>query len=84
MTAKNSNVDVIGVNIGQYDVVLSCLIIRNGRIVGEVKNTFEPLNLDEIDSYMPQIILSLFDKNTPSNEILVSHNISEISSLKTL
>ena len=84
MTAKNSNVDVIGVNIGQYDVVLSCLIIRNGRIVGEVKNTFEPLNLDEIDSYMPQIILGLFDKNTPSNEILVSHNISEISSLKTL
>lgn len=84
MTAKNSNVDVIGVNIGQYDVVLSCLIIRNGRIVGEVKNTFEPLNLDEIDSYMPQIILSLFDKNTPSNEILVSHNISEISSLKIL
>ena len=84
MTAKNSNVDVIGVNIGQYDVVLSCLIIRNGRIVGEVKNTFEPLNLNEIDSYIPQIILSLFDKNTPSNEILVSHNISEISSLKTL
>jgi len=84
MTAKNSNVDVIGVNIGKYDVVLSCLIIRNGRIVGEVKNTFEPLNLDEIDSYIPQIILSLFDKNTPSNEILVSHNISEISSLKTL
>ena len=84
MTAKNSNVDVIGVNIGQYDVVLSCLIIRNGRIVGEVKNTFEPLNLNEIDSYIPQIILSLFDKNTPSNEILVSHNISEISSLKTI
>ena len=73
MTSNDKNVDVIGIDIGRYDVVLSCLLIRNGRIVGEVKNNFEPMDVQEYENYLPQIIINLFEKNMPSNEVLVSH-----------
>ena len=73
MTSNDKNVDVIGIDIGRYDVVLSCLLIRNGRIVGEVKNKFEPMDVQEYENYLPQIIINLFEKNMPSNEVLVSH-----------
>jgi excinuclease ABC subunit C len=73
MTSNDKNVDVIGIDIGRYDVVLSCLLIRNGRIVGEVKNNFEPMNVKGYENYLPQIIINLFEKNMPSNEVLVSH-----------
>ena len=73
MTSNDKNVDVIGIDIGRYDVVLSCLLIRNGRIVGEVKNNFEPMNVKDYENYLPQIIINLFEKNMPSNEVLVSH-----------
>ena len=80
MTSNDKNVDVIGIDIGRYDVVLSCLLIRNGRIVGEVKNNFEPMNVEDYENYLPQIIINLFEKNMPSNEVLVSHEfpLSEI------
>ena len=80
MTSNDKNVDVIGIDIGRYDVVLSCLLIRNGRIVGEVKNNFEPMDVQEYENYLPQIIINLFEKNMPSNEVLVSHEfpMSEI------
>ncbi len=73
MTSNDKNVDVIGIDIGRYDVVLSCLLIRNGRIVGEVKNNFEPMNVKDYENYLQQIIINLFEKNMPSNEVLVSH-----------
>ena len=71
---------IIHIDIGRYDVVLSCLLIRNGRIVGEVKNNFEPMNVEDYENYLPQIIINLFEKNMPSNEVLVSHEfpLSEI------
>ena len=80
MTSNDKNVDVIGIDIGRFDVVLSCLLIRNGRIVGEVKNNFEPMDVEDYEDYLPQIIINLFEKNMPSNEILVSHEfpLSEI------
>ena len=67
------NVDVIGIDIGKYDVVITCLLIRNGRITGEVKRSFEPIKVDEVENYLPQIIINLFEENSPSNEILISH-----------
>ena len=73
MTSNDKNVDVIGIDIGRFDVVLSCLLIRNGRIVGEVKNNFEPMDVQDYKNYLPKIIINLFEKNMPSNEILVSH-----------
>jgi len=73
MTSNDKNVDVIGIDIGRFDVVLSCLLIRNGRIVGEVKNNFEPMDVQDYENYLPKIIINLFEKNMPSNEILVSH-----------
>lgn len=73
MTSNEKNVDVIGIDIGKYDVVITCLLIRNGRITGEVKRSFEPINVDEVENYLPQIITNLFEENSPSNEILISH-----------
>ncbi len=73
MTSNEKNVDVIGIDIGKYDVVITCLLIRNGRITGEVKRSFEPINVDEVENYLPQIIINLFEENSPSNEILISH-----------
>ena len=73
MTSNEKNVDVIGIDIGKYDVVITCLLIRNGRITGEVKRSFEPINTDEVENYLPQIIINLFEENAPSNEILISH-----------
>ena len=62
MTSNDKNVDVIGIDIGRFDVVLSCLLIRNGRITGEVKRSFEPINVDEVENYLPQIIINLFEE----------------------
>jgi len=73
MTSNEKNVDVIGIDIGKYDVVITCLLIRNGRITGEVKRSFEPIKVDEVENYLPQIIINLFEENSPSNEILISH-----------
>ncbi len=71
---NKQSVDVLGVDIDNLDVVISCLLIRNGRIVGEVKKTLEPIDTSEYNDYLPQIILSIFSENEPSDEILVSHN----------
>ena len=78
MTANGKNVDVIGIDIGNYDVVLTCLIIRNGRITGEIKKNLEPINVNDIETYLPQIIINMFENHTPSNEILISHEFSLI------
>ena len=71
---NKQSVDVLGVDIDNLDVVISCLLIRNGRIVGEVKKTLEPIDTEEYNEYLPQVILSIFSENEPSEEILVSHN----------
>ena len=72
---NKKSVDVLGIDIDKLDVVISCLLIRNGRIIGEVKKTLEPIDTSEYNEYLPQIILSIFTENEPSEEILVSHNI---------
>ena len=41
MTTKKDSVDVVAINIGKYDVLTSCLKVRNGRVVGEIKKTSE-------------------------------------------
>ena len=71
---NKKSVDVLGVDIDNLDVVISCLLIRNGRIIGEVKKTLEPIDTSEYNEYLPQVILSVFSENEPSEEILVSHN----------
>ena len=71
---NKKSVDVLGVDIDNLDVVISCLFIRNGRIIGEVKKTLEPIDTSDYNEYLPQIILSIFSENEPSEEILVSHN----------
>ena len=71
---NKQSVDVLGVDIDNLDVVISCLLIRNGRIIGEVKKTLEPIDTEEYNEYLPQVILSIFSENEPSEEILVSHN----------
>ena len=79
MTSNDKNVDVIGIDIGKYDVVLTCLIIRNGRITGEIKKTLEPIDVNDIETYLPQIIINMFENHIPSNEILISHEFSLIN-----
>lgn len=74
MVSNTKSVDVIGIDVSNLDVVISCLLIRNGRIIGEVKKTFEPIDTKKHDEYLPQIILSIFSENQPSEEILVSHS----------
>ena len=37
MVSNTKSVDVIGIDVSNLDVVISCLLIRNGRIIGEVK-----------------------------------------------
>jgi len=71
---NKKSVDVLGIDIDKLDVVISCLLIRNGRIIGEVKKTLEPIDTYEYNEYLPQVILSIFSENEPSDEILVSHN----------
>tara|TARA_A100001015_G_scaffold308091_1_gene405125 strand:- start:4357 stop:6003 length:1647 start_codon:yes stop_codon:yes gene_type:complete len=71
---NKKSVDVLGVDIDNLDVVISCLLIRNGRIIGEVKKTLEPIDTSDYNQYLPQVILSVFSENEPSEEILVSHN----------
>ena len=71
---NKKSVDVLGVDIDNLDVVISCLLIRNGRIIGEVKKTLEPIDTSDYNEYLPQVILSVFSENEPSEEILVSHN----------
>ena len=74
MTANDKNVDVIGIDIGKYDVVATCLFIRNGRIVGEIKKSFEPINTDEFNDYLPQIIFNIYSNKEPASELIVSHS----------
>ena len=74
MTANDKNVDVIGIDIGKYDVVATCLFIRNGRIVGEIKKSFEPINTDEFNDYLPQIIFNIYSNEEPASELIVSHS----------
>jgi len=74
MVSNTKSVDVIGIDVSNLDVVISCLLIRSGRIIGEVKKTFEPIDTKKHDEYLPQIILSIFSENQPSEEILVSHS----------
>lgn len=74
MTANDKNVDVIGIDIGKYDVVATCLFIRNGRIVGEIKKSFEPIITDEFNDYLPQIIFNIYSNEEPASELLVSHS----------
>ena len=74
LVENKKSVDVLGIDIDNLDVVISCLLIRNGRIVGEVKKTLEPIDTEEYNEYLPQVILSIFSENEPSEEILVSHN----------
>ena len=74
MTANDKNVDVIGMDIGKYDVVATCLFIRNGRIVGEIKKSFEPINTDEFNDYLPQIIFNIYSNKEPASELIVSHS----------
>ena len=71
---NKKSVDVLGIDIDNLDVVISCLLIRSGRIIGEVKKTLEPIDTSDYNEYLPQIILSIFSENEPSEEILVSHN----------
>ncbi len=71
---NKKSVDVLGIDIDNLDVVISCLLIRNGRIIGEVKKTLEPIDPSDYHEYLPQVILSIFSENEPSEEILVSHN----------
>src|SRR6056300_127859 len=78
MVSNTKSVDVIGIDVSNLDVVISCLLIRNGRIIGEVKKTFEPIDTKKHDEYLPQIILSIFSDNQPSEEILVSHSFPYI------
>ena len=79
MTANDKNVDVIGIDVGKYDVVLTCLIIRNGRITGEIKKNIEPIDVNDIETYLPQIIINMFENHIPSNEILISQQFSLIN-----
>ena len=74
MTSNDKNVDVIGIDVGKYDVVATCLFIRKGRIVGEIKKNFEPINTEEFNQYLPQIIFNVFSTEEPSSEIIVSHS----------
>ena len=78
MVSNTKSVDVIGIDVSNLDVVISCLLIRSGRIIGEVKKTFEPIDTKKHDEYLPQIILSIFSENQPSEEILVSHSFPYI------
>ena len=74
LVENKKSVDVLGIDIDNLDVVVSCLLIRNGRIIGEVKKIIEPLDSEKINDYLPEVILSIFSENEPSVEILVSHN----------
>ena len=82
MVADKKSVDVVGIDISNFDVVISCLLIRNGRIIGEVKKTLEPIDTEQYEEYLPQIILSIFSENQPSDEILVSHNFPFVETVQ--
>ena len=82
MVADKKSVDVVGIDISNFDVVISCLLIRNGRIIGEVKKTLEPIDTEQYEEYLPQIILSIFSENQPSDEILVSHNFPYVETVQ--
>ena len=49
MVADKKSVDVVGIDISYFDVVISCLLIRNGRIIGEVKKTLEPIDTEQYE-----------------------------------
>ena len=82
MTTKKDSVDVVAINIGKYDVLASCLKVRNGRVVGEIKKTSEPLDPLDIDEYFAELIISLVSDQNPSGVILLSHEFKDKESVE--
>ena len=84
MTAKKDSVDVIAIDIGRYDVLASCLKVRNGRVVGEIKKISEPLDPGDIDEYYSKLIISLVSDSDPSGVILLSHEFNDKENVETI
>ncbi len=76
---NKKSVDVLGVDIDNLDVVISCLLIRNGRIIGEVKKTLEPIDTSDYNEYLPQVILSVFSENEPSMEEVLFRRLKRLN-----
>ena len=75
MTSDKHSVDVIAINIGKFDVIASCAIIRNGRVVGEKKITIEPLEPSDIESYISELIVSIVPNEDSAELILLNHEV---------
>ena len=84
MTTEKKSADVIAIDIGTYDVLASCFFIRNGRIVGEKKIIYEPLNPKVINEYLGSLIIDLIIKNKPSGTIVLSHELESKQLLEKL
>ena len=77
MTAKKNSVNVIAINIGPFDVLASCIMVRNGRVVGEIKKKTEPLDPNDIDEYFAELIISMVSERDPSSTILLNHEFGD-------
>jgi len=84
MTTKNDSADVIGIDIGKYDVLASCLNVRNGRVVGEIKKISEPLDPSDINEYLSKLIISLISNSNPSGTILLSHEFTDKENVEAI
>ena len=66
------NLSIVGIDISNFDVVISCLLIRNGRIIGKLKRHLNQL-IQSSTKNIYHKLFSIFSENQPSDEILVSH-----------
>ena len=77
MTTKKNSVNVIAIDIGPFDVLASCILVRNGRIVGEIKKKTEPLDPNDIDEYFAELIISLVSERDPASTILLNQDLKD-------
>ena len=77
MTAKKNSVNVIAINLGPFDVLASCIMVRNGRVVGEIKKKTEPLDPKDIDEYFAELIISMVSERDPASTILLNHKFGD-------
>ncbi len=84
MSSDKHNVDVIAINIGKFDVIASCAMIRNGRVVGEKKIKIEPLEPSDIESYISELIVSIVSNEDSAELILLNHEVKNIKDIESI
>jgi len=84
MTTKKHSVNVIAIDVGPYDVLASCVMVRNGRVVGEIKKKTEPLDPKDIEEYFSELIISLVSERDAASTILINQEFKDKNTVQEI